>query len=786
MKKFLILFVLLLAFAAGAIFLWLNNTAPVYNGSAQFKQIKDSTQVVYDDYGVPHIYATNSKDAYFALGFAHAQERLFQMEIIRRLSQGKLAEILGPSLISTDKKMRTLGFGKMAKENAKEFLSQDGEMQQEAQAYLDGINAFIAQDRLPIEFKMLGFKPQKFITEDVYSTIGYMALGFSIAMTTEPVMQAISEQLGDNYLTVFESDSVSGKPSYRPYAIKEIIAKNILKDIKSFPYDLPVPYWEGSNSWLLSKNMTKSGKAIFANDTHIGYSQPSVWFEAYLEYPGSSIYGYYLAGVPFAIMGHNENLAWGLTIFPLDNMDLYYETVNSDNTKYLQGEKWYNFDTYPQTIKVKDSSDINYDVRWTKRGPLVSDDFDQVKQAGNKKMVSLYWTPNHVKSQVLKATYIMANANNISEFEKAMPFIDILGLNVMYADKEDNIAWWATGMIPKIPADRNSKLYQDGATDTLEHKYYSFAHNPRLLNPSKGFIVTANNSPGLYDSVSIPGYYAPGYRAGRITELLSANNKWDIQSLKAVQQDVFSKRDLHIRDIILGEISPELKSDPEYKQAIDALQNWDGNYYINSVGATIINRLIYESLKNSVGAILDKNRFKQLLNTYTFKTNLERLYVDKSSPWWQNKRKDIFDLSIKETIESLKSQLGTDLDKWQWGEVHQLVHVHPIGRKKPFDKIFNVGPFPKSGTLEVVDKEGFVYSDDAKITIKSGPAMRCLLDFARPDSAIAIIPTGQSGNIMSPHYSDQAQMFVDGKYRQQIIRKKDLHVERHSLWLIPM
>jgi len=786
MKKFLILFLLLLFFATGAIYLWLNNSSPLYNGSLQFKQVKDSTQIIYDNYGVPHIYATNAKDAYFALGYAHAQERLFQMDIIRRLSEGKLAEILGPGLISTDKKMRSLGFWKMSKENTEVFLSKNGPVQEQVQAYLDGINAFIDKDRLPIEFKMLGYSPQKFVTEDVYSSIGYMSLSFSIAITTEPVMQAISEKLGNEYLKVFESDSISGKPNYRPYAIKEIIAKNIVKDIESFPYDLPIPYWEGSNSWLLSKNMTKSGKPIFANDTHIGYSQPSIWYEAYLEYPGNSIYGYYLAGMPFAIMGHNENLAWGLTIFPLDNMDLYYETTNSDNTKYLQGKDWLDFEIYPQTIKVKDSADVNYDIRWTKRGPIINDGYAQVIQGDNSKLVSLYWTPNNIKSQVIKATYLMSNAKNLKDFEKAMPLIDILGLNVMYADHEDNIAWWATGKIPKISAERNTKLYQDGASDTLEHEYYPFSHNPRLINPAKGYIVTANNSPGLYDSVSVPGYYAPGYRAGRISELLSADNQWDIQKLKAVQLDVFSHRDLHIRDIILDEISPELKSNTEYKSAIEALQNWDGNYYINSVGATIINRLIYQSMKNSIGAILDKNRFKQLLNTYTFKANLERLFADKNSPWWQNKRKDILNLSLKETIDGLKLQLGTDINKWQWGEVHQLVHVHPIGRKKPFDKIFNIGPFPKSGSLEVVDKEGFVYSDDAKIKIKSGPAMRCLLDFAHSDSAIAIIPTGESGNFMSPHYSDQAQMFVDGKYRQQIIRKKDLKNMKRSLWLVPM
>ncbi len=785
MKKFLIIIVLIVVFAAGLVYLWLYNTAPKYSGVIKCAGIHDSTQVVYDSYGVPHIYASNANAAYFALGYAQAQDRLFQMEILRRLSQGRLAEILGPKLLPVDKKMRTLGFNKMAKESALYSFANDGEMQQQTHAYLSGINAFIKKGNLPIEFKLLGFKPNEFSPKDIYSNIGYMALGFSIAMTTEPVMEYISENLGENYLTVFESDSASGTSNYRPYAVKEIIANTILKDIQKFPYDLPFPYWEGSNSWLLSKSKTKSKHAIFANDTHIGYSQPSVWYEAYMDYPGHKLYGYYLAAVPFAIMGHNTDLAWGLTIFPMDNMDLYYETTNPKNSnQYRQGSKWVNYSHYKQTIKVKDSAAVEYDVRWTKHGPVISDAFSQVKQK-NSNVVALWWTLNHIRTKVLKAIYLMNNATNISTFEQALPNIDILGLNVMYADRKDNIAWWATGLIPMRKASLNTKLYLSGAMDTLERNYYPFNKNPHLINPDKGYIVTANNSPGIYDSMSVPGYYAPGYRAARITELLEQNNSWDIQRLKKVQLDVFSHRDLHIRDIILNSMSTEEKMNPKNKEIIAALKKWDGNYYIKSVGATIITRLIYETLNNSLGKLLDKERFDQMLHTYAFKCNLERLIEDKDSPWWQGRRQQIFDTSMAQTLHSLTKQLGSDISQWQWGKVHQLEHVHPIGRKKPFDKIFNVGPFPVRGSLEVVDKEGFVYSDKAKIKVVSGPAMRCLLDFAKADSAIAIIPTGQSGNIMSSHYSDQSRMFVRGEYRQQIIKKSELNVDKNSLWLIP-
>jgi len=784
MKKLLFIILGLLFFVFGLAYLWLMNTAPIYSGEIQTSGVSDSTQIVYDDFGVPHIYAKNADDAYYALGYTHAQERLFQMVMLRRLSTGRLAEILGPKLVPIDKKMITLGFREFASKNAAKFAeSTNVKAKSQSQAYLNGINYFIEKDNLPIEFTMLGFTPQEFTTEDIYSTLAYMALGFSTAITSEPVMEFIKEELGEEYAKVFEADSASGSSEYRPYAAKEIIAKNITADIQQFPYDLPMPYWEGSNSWLLSKERSKSGKALFANDTHIGYSQPSVWYEAYIEYPGFELYGYYLAGMPFAIVAHNNTLAWGLTIHPLDNMDLYAETDNPDNpNQYLQGEEWVNYEERSYTIKVKDSTDVSFVLKLTNRGPIINDNYKQAVQK-DAKNVSLYWVLNHVESNVVEATYYMSVSKNINDFEKAVRNIDILGLNVMYADKEDNIAWWATGLIPKRNPTHNSKLYMDGATDTLVHENYPLENNPKMINPEKGYIITANNSPGLFDSVSIPGYYAPGLRASRVEDLLLTQDKWSIDELIAVQLDVHSDRDLRLRDAMISELQAERS--PEMQKMADALASWDGDYTLKSIGSTIYSRMIYEILNIGVRQKMGDERFQQLLHTYTLKCSLENLISDENSVWWSGNRETVFIAAFDSTLQSLTRQLGNNIDDWKWERVHTLTHVHPIGRKEPFDKVFNIGPFPKTGSLEVIDKEGFIYSDKPAYKITSGPALRLLIDFAKPDSAIGIIPTGQSGNFLSPHYSDQAKMFVDGKYRRHIVSKDLMDVEKRSLWFFP-
>jgi len=306
--------------------------------------------------------------------------------------------------------------------------------------------------------------------------------------------------------------------------------------------------------------------------------------------------------------------------------------------------------------------------------------------------------------------------------------------------------------------------------------FYPFSKNPKSINPKCGYIITANNPPHAVDGITYSGYYAPGLRAKRIEDLLLQQNKWTTESLQKVQLDVHSDRDLRIVKLLLNEVSINEKSNPELKQVMEILKNWNGDYDIKSSGATVFSQFIYFMLSDAMEDEIGEETFDQLSSSYLVRSSIEQLAFNEKSVWWDNvntkireTRNDILISAMNKTAVSLKGENGKLKDDLHWGKYHQLTHVHPIGRKKPFDKIFNVGPFEKSGSNEVIDKEGIKYNKDGQYDIINGPALRTLVDFEKPNNALGILPTGQSGNVFSSHYSDQAQMFVDGKYRRQIM-----------------
>jgi penicillin amidase len=786
MKWFKRIFVSLLLLAAvfvAFIYFYLKSTGPDYSGKKEIAGLKEAVDVKFDNYGVPHIYAKNEHDAYVALGWVHAQDRLFQMEMLRRVTYGRLSEILGAATIDVDKAMISLGIEKAAKECEEEFFNgKSGDFQDAALAYLEGINDFIANGTLPIEFKMIGFEPEPFTPADIYATVGFMSYGFTSALKEDPFTYELYQKLDNEYLTDFGIDSASLHRMFNADSIATPYLHEIWMAQNEVDNKIPVSKWMGSNSWVLGGKRTKSGKPLMANDTHIKYSQPAVWYEAYLNYPGHEFYGYYLAGVPFAIEGHNKEFGWGLTIFPMDNMNLYAETVNPDNpNQYKVGDGWVDFEVEQHPIKIKDRPDLAFEIKYSRHGAVLNDAYPKIKKRFNDKAIALWWSVNKFKSTTLEATYRMAKAKNINEFEKSLELVDILGLNVMYADADGNIAWWATGKLPVYPENINPRMIIDGSNpDNDINGFYPFSKNPKSVNPECGYIITANNPPHAVDGISYPGYYAPGLRAKRIEDLLLQKDKWDVESLKTVQTDVHSDRDLRITAIVLKNIKTDENTPLEVRRLVEYFKNWDGNYDVNSVGATIYTRFLYFLLRDAMMDEMGEETFEQLLSTYLMKSSIERFVFNENSVWWDNvdtrekeNRNDIINQALKETGHSFlddKNELRTDL---RWGNAHRLVHIHPIGRKKPFDKIFNVGPFEKSGANEVIDKEGFKYSDAEQHKVISGPALRTLVDFAEPDNAQGIIPTGQSGNVFSPHYSDQAEMFVNGKYRRQIIELND-------------
>ncbi len=787
LKRVFLALLILIVVIVVVLYFWFRSTAPDYSGTKHLTGLKSETEIVYDDFGVPHVFAENARDAYFSLGYAHAQDRLFQMVMIRRLIQGRLSELLGSGLINTDKYMLTLSLYDAAEKSAEKFSKEgDKPVQERVSAYIDGVNSFIENGSLPIEFTLLDFKPEKFTVQDVFGTINYMSLTFTSAMTQDPLVYRIFKKYGNEYLKDLGVDSASMANHYNNN--KNAVLADLFKSVTGLQDIIPVPVWEGSNNWVVSKEHSTTGKPILANDTHIKYAQPAVWYEAYIEYPGFNLYGYYLAGIPFAIVGHNDHYGWGVTIFPFDNMDLYAEKQNPENPdQYWQQDHWENYKSVLREIKVKGDSSVTFNLRYTNHGPVLNDVYSDVIDKKDTP-VSFWWGPLHLESTALEALYLVNSASGFDEFKRGCSLIDVVGLNVLYGDTDGNIAWWASGRIPRHPSHTNPMMILDGASgkdDILG--FYPFEKNPQIENPSTGILNTSNDKPFAVDGVVYPGYYSPGYRASRVRRLLNAKPKLSVDDMKKIQLDVFSERDLKLTKLILDNITVRSGDD----EVVSALGNWDGNYDTASTGAVIYTQLLYFILRDALLDETGNDDFNKIVSSNIMRSSIERLFTNDSSVWWDNvntktkeTRSDIFNRAFSETSVALKNRLGDDISQWKWGRVHQLTHIHPIGRKKPFDKYFNVGPFPMQGSNEVVDKEALRYNENGIYPVLSGPALRFILDLANTGNALSVIPTGQSGNVMSPHYSDQSEMFVKGEYRRQIMSKNDLKKD-NVLYLKP-
>lgn len=789
LKKILkyILYTLLMVLVIGGIslYIYLKNSAPTYEGEETLNVLTSDVAVKFDKYAIPHIYAENAEDAYRALGYVHAQERLFQMEMIKRLSSGRLAEILGSRLIKTDKFFRTLGIRRMAEKNAQlNFETIDNDWKRHTLAYLEGVNSFIKNGNTPLEFTILGIPKTQFEPTDVYCILGYMGLGFSRALKEDPIMEKIRLKNGDAYLEDWLLDAEVLDSSGTSSSSVGDLGTLIPHDVEKYLGDAGLPLWYGSNAWVVSPERSTSGKVILANDTHIGISQPSVWYEAHVTYPGFDFYGNYLAGVPFGVVGHSRDLGWGLTIFPFDALDLYREKVNPDNPNQVwANDGWMDMEIQSEKIKVKDGEDIIFDRMVTRHGPIINEVVSAL-DTNEVNPISFWWNFLDRPTNTLDAIYTMNHAKNMQEVKEGVSKIDFIGLNVIYGDKEGNIAHWASGRIPKRPSHINSKYILDGASGKDELLgFYDFSENPMSENPESGYVASANNDPGMVNGNYFTGYYCPKNRIDRIEKHLDSKIKWSQEDMKAIQLDEISdehKKMTQVFCAILKKASLDL--DDLSLAVLTSLENWNGGYKLEQVAPTIFTKLIYHVMYNTMVDEMGIEDFTSLQGSYIYKGSLPILVERDESVWWDDintsdkkeSRADAIIKAFKTTVVELKNQLGSDMKKWKWSEVHTITHDHPLGAQKPLDKFFNVGPYPVSGGNDVPNKMMYHTNGEGIYKTNSSPALRILLDFADVDASESINPTGQSGNVMSPHYKDQTLMFNEGVYRPQLMDKTQI------------
>ncbi|WP_091173339.1 penicillin acylase family protein [Flavobacterium sinopsychrotolerans] len=790
LRKVLLVLLSLVIVLAVAMLVYGYYLKPKYEGKLRLKNIQKETTVYFDEFGVPHIYATTSKDAMVALGYVHAQDRLWQMELMRRIAPGRLSEIFGSVALKNDKFFAGLGIEE-ASAKAIAGLDKNSPSYQLTMAYLDGINQYMDEGTTPIEFSLVGVKKEKFTIKDVYNIFGYMSFSFAMAQKSDPLLTDIRNKYGMEYLKDFGIDGSFNTTKIKNAKDRPQEYAAISKSVASLLDQSPISPFIGSNSWVIAPKKTKNGKVIFANDPHIGFSQPGTWYEAHIVTPDFELYGCYLAGTPYPLLGHNRDYAYGLTMFENDDIDLYQEQNNPANTnEYKTPTGFSAYEIQEKTIKVKDSSNVVLKVKTTRHGPVMNDLIDGLQQ---DKPVAMSWIYTQQPIQILDAVYALSHAKSKADFQKGVSLIAAPGLNVMYGDAKGNVAWWATGKLYKHKEGVNPNFILDGSSgkDDIE-QYLDFSKNPSAVNPRWNYVYSANNQPEAIDGFSYPGYYLPEDRAKRITQLLNPKSDWDMVSVgKMIFDNTSSVAPKVVKDLISNVDQASLSENE--KQALSVLKVWKGSNNLSDVAPTIYNKWIFNYLRNTFEDELGAENFKMFLGTHIMKQIIARQITNEKSLWWDNintknekeTRSQIVSKSFKESVVALENQLGKTVSDWTWNKVHTVEHQHPLGKVAALRSIFNVGPFEVSGSTEVINNLFFDFTDDGNYIVKGGPSTRRIIDFSDIENSWSILPTGQSGNPLSEHYSDQAELYNAGKFRRMMLNKEEIVRTSTKLVFIP-
>ncbi|NYH09283.1 penicillin acylase family protein [Pseudomonas moraviensis] len=771
---------------------------PTRQGQVELRNLQGSVTVRYDERGVPHIRAENETDLYRALGYVHAQDRLFQMEAMRRLSRGELAEVLGPKLLDTDKLFRSLRIRERAASYVAS-LDKQSPAWKALQAYLDGINQYQDSHAAPVEFDVLGIPKRPFTAEDSISVAGYMAYSFAAAFRTEPLLTYVRDQLGTDYLNVFDLDwQPKGVLAKGHASTAPALAAEDWKDLNTLArvseqalIDNGLPQFEGSNAWVIAGSHSKSARPLLAGDPHIRFSVPSVWYEAQLSAPGFELYGHHQALVPFAFLGHNLDFGWSLTMFQNDDLDLIAEKVNPDNPDqvWYRGQ-WTDMVKTEQQIAVKGQTPVTITLRQSPHGPIVN---DALGSAAGKTPIAMWWAFLETPNPILEGFYQLNRADTLAKARAAAAKVQAPGLNIVYANAKGDIAWWASALLPKRPAGVKPGFILDGSGNQADKDgYFPFSANPQEENPTRGYIVSANFQPVSPTGMEIPGYYNLADRGQQLNRQLADKNvKWDNEANQKLQLGTATGYGPRLLAPLLP-VLREVADNPAEQKLIEQLAQWQGDYPLDSVSATVFNQFLFNLADAAMRDELGNDFFETLLSTRVIDSALPRLAANADSPWWDNRsttkketRVDTVRAAWQASMAHLKQTLGDDAAGWQWGKAHTLTHGHPLGQQKPLDRIFNVGPFAAPGSHEVPNNLSAKIGP-APWPVTYGPSTRRLVDFADPAHSLTINPVGQSGVPFDSHYDDQAEAYVDGMYVQAHFSEEEVTANtRSTLKLLP-
>ena len=759
---------------AGGGYLWLRTSLPTTKGSVRLTGPESVIDIFRDAHGVPHIRAASQRDAYFALGFVHAQDRLWQMELMRRTASGRLAEMAGTGLLPHDRAMRTLGLARLARQNLKNLSAP---VKAALEAYARGINSWLDthSGALPPEFYAAGIRPTPWKAEESLLWGRLMGLRLSTNWRREALRAQLLRRLApakvaalwppypaDAPVTVPALDQKSERrpvPSEGPWGQMPDLPFNALARV------IPEPLSSNaSNSWAVSGRRTVTGKPILAGDPHLGFRAPNLWYLARITAPGLTVAGATLPGMPFHVLGHNQAIGWTMTTTGADTQDLVIEQLQSgDSGRYLTAAGSRAFVTRTETIDVKGGAPVRLTVRATHNGPVVSDLMGPV--APSSAVVALKATVLAADDRTAEALYHLNRAQNWKEFRAALRNFHSPVQNFVYSDVRGKIGFQVAG---RVPIRRSGDGFAPVRGSQPAHDwtgYIPFDRLPTMNDPRSGLVINANNR------VIGPDYrhlitrdWANPYRARRIHQKLAGDRRHSVAASAAMQMDNLSLAAREIIPILLATTPRTTETGP----ALDRLGAWDGmvlrakseplifNAWLRQIGPG----LVADELGPLAGGTrrADPLFIRRVLQR-------DRVWCDDVSTPARETCADILEAALIRALEDLRRRFGPDVSRWRWGDAHIARF-----RNRALSALPVIGSF---GDIEIAtDGDTFTlnrgttrsFSRRNPFAHGHGATFRAIYDFSDLDRSLFIQPTGQSGNPLSSHYRDLIETWRDGGY----------------------
>lgn len=765
--------------AGGAYYFLMRRPVPTYKGEVRLTGLHEAVEVITDRYGVPHIYAQNEDDLYFGQGYVHAQERLWQMELNRRISSGRLCEIFGEVALEADRFARRLG---MHRDAAAALATLPTHSLRILEAYARGVNTLIEERRhnLPVEFTLLRFKPEPWQMTDTIQWSKMMGWNLGGNWETEIIRARLVAKLGPERAAQLETGYDSRHPLIVPPGVAyQGVNLGMVEQYEQLKLLSGFGMLSGSNNWTVDGTMTTTGLPILCNDPHLGQAAPSIWYECHLSAGDIDVVGASFPGAPGIVIGHNQHVAWGLTNAISDIEDLYIEKFHPDHpNQYEYKGKWEEAKVIREEIRIKGKQEpVIEEVCVTRHGPILTTFAPSAKQSASSNghqaqelPLALRWTGQE-KHNILSAVHQMNRATNWEEFRQGLRDWDLPPQNVVYADVDGNIGYVMAGAIP-IREQGQGLLPSPGWTGEYEWTgYIPFEELPQTFNPEQHFIATANNR--VVDD-SYPYYitneWLNGYRAGRIRDLLLSKQKLSLSDMATIQSDQYSLPAVELVPYILT-VKP---ATPIETSALETLRAWNYVLAPDSAAAAIYSMFLFKLERIIYSAMLgdEETLLQYFLGIGTSALNLQNGYLGRNKPmiirllkehdvaWFADSAiangPKTWDAALSRAfsaaIEELRARLGDDVKRWRYGAIHKMTYQHPLGMLKALKKVFNRGPIPFGGDIDTVNM-GSSLPNHPEVII-TVPSYRQIVNLADPKASLSIHHPGQSGHPASKHYDD--------------------------------